>query len=145
MRLLKRIRQSQNNYQEALSYTRIFPDEINIRRMNVICEACGVFHFADERTGRDSSIFASCCQKGAIIFKELLPFPDELRILFEKSHPLSSEFFKHIRNYNAAMAFASIVSNIEIPIGKGPCIYRIYSQIYYFLSPETLHLVRYLL
>ncbi|RIB23364.1 hypothetical protein C2G38_1891077, partial [Gigaspora rosea] len=78
--------------------------------------------------------FASCCQKGAIILEEPLPFPDELRILFEKSHPLLSEFFKHIQNYNAAMAFASIVSNIEIPIGRGPCIYHIYGQIYHFLS-----------
>ncbi|CAG8494137.1 10168_t:CDS:2 [Cetraspora pellucida] len=137
MRLLRRIQPSSDHYQEALSYTKIFPDEINIRRMNVICEACSAFHFAGERTGRDSNIFASCCQKGAVILEEPLPFPDEFRILFEKNHPLSSEFFKHIRNYNASMAFASILSNVEILIGRGPCIYRISGQMYHFLGPAN--------
>ncbi|CAG8607285.1 15066_t:CDS:2 [Gigaspora margarita] len=74
--------------------------------------------FAGEHTGQDSSIFALCYQKGAIILEEPLSFPDELKILFKKSYPLSSEFLKHIQNYNAAMAFVSILSNIEIPIDE---------------------------
>ncbi|CAG8752472.1 2529_t:CDS:2, partial [Acaulospora morrowiae] len=96
--------------ERALSFTNSFPDEINVGKMDVICDACGALHFAGERT-------------------------DELKALFEKSHPLSSKFFKLIRNYNAAMAFASILSNIDNQTDQGPYIYRISSQIYHFVGP----------
>ncbi|CAG8782185.1 4538_t:CDS:1, partial [Acaulospora morrowiae] len=58
----------------------------------------------------------------------------ELKTLFEKSHSLSSKFFKHIQNYNTAMAFASILSNIDNQTGRGPYVYHISDQIYHFVG-----------
>ncbi|CAG8674832.1 13439_t:CDS:1, partial [Acaulospora morrowiae] len=81
-----------STYQEALSFTNSFPDEVNVGKMDVICDACGALHFAGERTGRESNIFSSCCQKGAVVLEKSRPFPDELKALFEKSYPLSSKF-----------------------------------------------------
>ncbi|CAG8836106.1 29628_t:CDS:2, partial [Gigaspora margarita] len=61
-RQLKKMQQTPT-YKEALSYSETFPIELDIGAMNIVCEACGAFHFAGEHTGRELNIFTLCCQK----------------------------------------------------------------------------------
>ncbi|CAG8707251.1 25610_t:CDS:2 [Gigaspora margarita] len=118
-------------YKEALSYSETFPIELNIETINIVCEAYSAFYFASECTGQELNIFTLCYQKGAINLEQPLLFPDELKFLFKKNHPLSSDFFKNIHNYNSALLFASILANN----GCGLVFYHISNQLYYFLSP----------
>lgn len=48
----------------------------------------------------------------------------------------SSAFMGRIRNYNGALAFASIVAaqDLKIRAGGGPPVYRISGQMYHFLG-----------
>ncbi len=62
-------------------------------------------------------------------------FPPVLQALFEGDHPLSAEFHRHIRNYNGALAFASVVSSVQAPPGRGPYVFRVSGQVYHFLAP----------
>ncbi|CAG8677444.1 36839_t:CDS:2, partial [Racocetra persica] len=81
-----------------------------------------------ERTAGDLDQFISCCHKGAVLLSPLLLFSDKLKSLFLWEHSLFKTFFERIRKYNGAMAFASIVSNIQTPSGRGPYIYTRYQD-----------------
>ncbi|CAG8737010.1 9104_t:CDS:2, partial [Acaulospora morrowiae] len=119
---------------EALQFTNDFPQVANIGRMEIECRHCGALHFPRERTAGDLDQFTSCCHKGTVALPSLLPFPDELRLLFLREHPISSAFYNYIRKYNSAMAFASVVSNIQLPSGRGLYAYKILRQMYHFLG-----------
>ncbi|CAG8814073.1 20798_t:CDS:2, partial [Dentiscutata erythropus] len=120
---------------EALGFTRDFPLELDVGKIDIECRHCGALHFQGEQTGKDLDQFIFCCYKGTVVLLSLLPFLDELKLLFLRNYPLSKPFHEHIRKYNGALAFASIVSNIEKPSGCGPYIYKISEQIYHFLGP----------
>ncbi|CAG8771013.1 7503_t:CDS:2, partial [Dentiscutata erythropus] len=83
-----------------LGFTRDFPLELDIGRMDIEYRHCGALHFQRERTGKDLDQFMSCCYKGTVVLLSLLPFPDELKLLFLRNHSLSKLFHKHIRKYN---------------------------------------------
>ncbi|RIB19665.1 hypothetical protein C2G38_1964869 [Gigaspora rosea] len=103
--------------------------------MEIEFHHCGALHFPSEQTARDLDQFTSCCHKGAVVLLPLLPFPEELKLLFLRKHPLSQTFYQNIRNYNSAVAFVSVVSNIQSIPGRGPYMYKISGQIYHFLGP----------
>ncbi|CAG8682306.1 17755_t:CDS:2 [Dentiscutata erythropus] len=120
---------------EALYFAKDYPLEADIGQMDVECYHCGALHFQEERTASDLDQFTSCCHKGAVTLPPLLPFPNELKLLFLRNHLLSKTFFEHIRKYNGATVFASVVSNNELLSGRGPYAYKISEQIYHFLGP----------
>ena len=76
----------------------IVPHDLGL--LNSICMHCGAFHFAQEAT---NGHFNACCHNGLIN----LPQPqvnEDLKnlILYD------SNFIQNIRQYNSAMAFASL-------------------------------------
>lgn len=94
-------------------------------QMDYECTACGALHFEAERVG-SSTDFDDCCGHGKFFVPdEAKPYPDELRELFQGTHRFSSEFKSRVRNYNSALAFASISSHQEIPSDGGLYQYRI--------------------
>lgn len=47
----------------------------------------------------------------------------------------AKNFRRHIRSYNAALAFASMGAEMKLPPGSGPFAFRIHGQIYHRVSP----------
>ncbi|WKX98137.1 hypothetical protein Q1695_013657 [Nippostrongylus brasiliensis] len=63
-------------------------------------------------------------------------FPDRLRRLFTGAHPSSRNFIQHARNYNSALAMASMGAQLDIP-RRGPYCFRIHGQVYHYVGPLT--------
>lgn len=105
-------------------------------KMNIVCHSCGSKNFIDEATGKNSTSFTPCCQKGKI---KLDPITVSLYIknLMKGQHELSKNFMEHIRSFNSSLAFASTGAQIESPPGYGPYCFRIHGQIYH--RAGTLH------
>ncbi|KAK4519555.1 uncharacterized protein ATC70_009791 [Mucor velutinosus] len=79
-------------------------------RMDVVCDGCGALHWDAARTtgqARSNNLFYSCCKKGKAILPLLQDPPEPLNSLINGSHPRSSHFLKHIRQYNTLFAFTS--------------------------------------
>ncbi|CAG8786533.1 23401_t:CDS:2, partial [Gigaspora rosea] len=75
------------------------------------------------------------CHCGAVVLPPLLPFPEELKSPFLQKHLLSQTFHQNICNYNSAVVFSSVVSNIKSISGYGQYMYKILEQVYHFLEP----------
>jgi len=54
-----------------------------------------------------------CCNKGRVDIYTVPTPPPTLQRLFAKQDPLSSEFLKNIREYNAEFQMASSTANFE--------------------------------
>ncbi|EFX63653.1 hypothetical protein DAPPUDRAFT_268051 [Daphnia pulex] len=67
--------------------------------------------------------------------KVILPPPKEcpelLQMLFTNCHPQSANFIKNARQYNNALAFASLGASIDVLRGRGPYCFKIYGQLYH--------------
>ena len=63
-----------------------------------------------------------------------------MKALLEGADTEARNFRENIRNYNSAMAFASMGAQIATPTSSGPYCYRIHGQIYHrigALHPEA--------
>ena len=105
--------------------------------MNQICLHCQAKHFQGEK-GHDNK-FNTCCAKGKVILPDPGPFPELLEALITKNHPKSNEFLLQIRNYNNALAFASMGAQIVTVPGRGPKVFKIHGQIYHNTSAVRLN------
>lgn len=97
----------------------------NLGLMNDQCMHCGALHFVEEST---NGHYNSCCHNGLIH----LPQPEnnnELQQLFRNGH-----FIKNIRQYNSAMAFASLSATKKEVQGNGPYCFKVQGQIHRFIS-----------
>ena len=107
--------------------------------MDVKCRHCGARHFLSESTKAitetNPASFASCCEHGAVPFEALRPLPLLLRELMSGEHFLRPSFLMKVRQYNAALAFASINGSFEVPAGRGPRAYILHGQVYHLVSP----------
>lgn len=84
--------------------------------MDQICSHCKARHFKGERSQEKQ--FTTCCAKGKVILPEPGPFPELLEAFITKNHHKSNEFLLQIRNYNSALAFASMGAKIVTVPGK---------------------------
>ncbi len=75
--------------------------------------------------------FYNCCNKGKVRLPELKECPELLESLLRDSHPQAKNFMKKIRNYNSALAFASMVANVSLSPGSGPYCFRIHGMVYH--------------
>ncbi|XP_057375160.1 uncharacterized protein LOC130696096 [Daphnia carinata] len=98
-------------------------------QMDEVCHYCGARHFKGEKMSERK--FRICCSKGKVILPPPRECPELLYHLFTNSHPKSPHFLKMIRNYNNALAFASMGAQIDSPPGRGPYCFRIHGQIYH--------------
>jgi len=69
-------------------------------------------HTGDTKTG-EKGAFSMCCNKGRVDIYAVPTPPPPLQRLFAKQDPLSSEFLKNIREYNAEFQMASSTANFE--------------------------------
>jgi hypothetical protein len=101
--------------------------------MNVTCEECGAKHFLKERPS--DKRFTDCCFKGKVVLPLPRPPPELLLHLLTDSHPKAKHFLLKIRNYNSALAFASMGASISAPPNRGPYCYRIHGAVYHNTTP----------
>ena len=99
--------------------------------MDTVCHHCDSLHFLRECTSNRKDEFKNCCHFGSVQLPDLLPYPEEMRKLLEGIDSQSKIFREHIRNYNSALAFASMGAQVELPEGSGPYCFRIHGQIYH--------------
>ena len=113
--------------------------------MDVICTSCSARHFRKETVGVGGR-FQRCCEVGRVVLPALQDMPMELKRLFGSDLATSVgedqeaiarrvHFLKHIRLYNGAMAFASIVCKMELFRGRGPPLYKGQGQMYHYIAP----------
>ncbi|TYJ54441.1 hypothetical protein B9479_004951 [Cryptococcus floricola] len=78
------------------------------------CDKCGALHWAAERPADDQhsteheAAFSACCSKGNVILPTPLEPPPFLKTLWTANTLEAKEFRKQVRNYNGAMAMASM-------------------------------------
>jgi len=100
--------------------------------MNDICLDCNSKNFAKEKPSDGKYIH--CCHKGRVSLPSLKPLPPFIKDLLTDSNPESKNFIKSIRNYNSALAFASIGAEVSQMSGPGTYCYKIQGQIYHRIS-----------
>ena len=109
---------------------------INLGLRNNECSHCSALLFDNEIRWK-----SSCCGKGDTVLPDecqLKPYPTQLYSLLQ-GQINSSNFWKYIRRYNSAFAFASFGAQASPPPGHGPYCFRIHGQTYHrtgILHPE---------
>ncbi|EYB85550.1 hypothetical protein Y032_0296g1695 [Ancylostoma ceylanicum] len=113
-------------------------------RLEHRCSNCGALHFACEVKPQHPETFSDCCDRGRFTLDLFEDFPDALKNLFLCESSASSEerrrrknFLDNIRNFNSALAMASMGAQVDVPRGRGPYCYRIHGQVYHRIG--TLH------
>lgn len=97
------------------------------------CRFCKAKYWTAELNSR--KIYSKCCHNGKVSLPHLQEAPVLLKNLLSQNNPEAINYRKHIREYNAALAFASMGANIKAPSGNGPYCFRIHGQIYHMVSP----------
>ncbi|KAF8600184.1 hypothetical protein BDV93DRAFT_405811, partial [Ceratobasidium sp. AG-I] len=77
--------------------------------------------------------FSTCCRQGLINIALPNRPPPELWQLWTRTHALSRNFFKNIRQFNAALAFTSMGAKHvdDPPPGAGPWVFKIGGEHYH--------------
>ncbi|KAK6012893.1 hypothetical protein OSTOST_21925 [Ostertagia ostertagi] len=110
--------------------------------LNQRCVDCGALHFASEVKSNHPGKFKECCHLGKFTLNFFENFPEELRRLYVRAPESTAEqrhnqknFLENIRNFNSALAMASMGAQVDSLPGRGPYCYRIHGQIYHRLGP----------
>ena len=109
--------------------------------MDVECDKCHALFWKEEllppSLPRKLPNFSYCCKNGDIILPAFTNPPQLLRDLYMDRHELSSEFRKNIRQYNAALAFTSIVYIPDRRLGPnaGNRPFQIHGELYHLQGP----------
>uniref|UniRef100_A0A8C4X2J5 C2H2-type domain-containing protein n=1 Tax=Erpetoichthys calabaricus TaxID=27687 RepID=A0A8C4X2J5_ERPCA len=107
--------------------------EHNIGLPTALCTFCNALHWPAEVN--TSGHYTKCCHTGKVSLPPLSKPPLLLQDLLTGKNPLSRNYCDHIREYNSALAFASMGAHIAQPSGHGPYAFRIHGQIYHQVSP----------
>nr|CAD2209450.1 unnamed protein product [Meloidogyne enterolobii] len=108
----------------------------NLGNFNILCNECNAIHFQEEqiKTNHSKSFcFNNCCKEGKLkaLNDKIEEYPEELKSLFNESHPYNKNFINNIRQYNNAFACASISCfKFNFPTPGPPC-YKIQGQLYH--------------
>jgi len=78
--------------------------------------------------------YTHCCHKGRVSVPPLKLLPPLIKDLLIDVSPWSKDFIKSIRNYNSALAFASIGAEVSQMSGYGTYCFKIQGQIYHRIS-----------
>jgi hypothetical protein len=118
--------------------------------LNIKCMDCSALHWKAECLTISTSAnpkYGTCCQSGKI---SLLPSedpPNEFRDLFSGVGQQSLSFLKHIRQYNATFAFASLGVKLDHSVmGGGPFVFKIHGRLFHqhgSLIPNSNSNIRY--
>lgn len=100
---------------------------ISIGDLNNICQFCGALLFACEFKDRSSQL---CCHKGKIKL-EPVDVPPVLQTLIEQNKDETHKYLDNIRQYNSALAFASVTAEAVNFPSRGPYCFKVHGQIYH--------------
>ena len=103
-----------------------------------MCKHCSALHFPGEKKKREAE-FNDCCNFGHVQLPKLnakVPFPALLQQLLEGNDRRSRDFQNSIRNFNSALAMASMGAKFDTLKGRGPYVVRIHGQIYHSIGPS---------
>ncbi|XP_053150109.1 uncharacterized protein LOC128344287 [Hemicordylus capensis] len=114
-------------------YTEDSTEEHNCGTLTESCHYCGALYWLDELNSTRK--YTKCCHDGKVTLKELNEPPDLLKELLLTQSTEAKNYREHIREYNAALALASMGAEINTPPGRGPYCFRIHGQIYHKVSP----------
>jgi len=98
--------------------------------MSVKCQFCRANYSMNEVNTRRR--FPLCCKSGDIKLPER-EYSRELQVLLT-DHPDKAHFLSHIREYNSAMAMASVGAKLPRISTNGPYVFRLQGQIYHRIS-----------
>jgi hypothetical protein len=108
---------------EHVARTDRAPASFSVGRMEDICQHCTAYRFLNETQ--------NCCHNGKVQLPLYNDFPHELRQLFLDRDHSGRNFKDNIRQFNSAMAFASMGATLAPPPGHGPYCFRIHGQIFH--------------
>ena len=111
----------------------------DLGRMDRTCPKCGALHWLNERVLKTGStilhpLFGMCCSDGSIQLPEPPPPPELLERLFTAFTPEAQQFRQHIRQYNAALSFTSLGTQIDNSVnqgGGGPPVFKIHGELHH--------------
>jgi hypothetical protein len=109
--------------------------------MDIECDKCHALFWEAEVLPHPhhkiSPNFSLCCKHGDIVLPAFTDPPQLLRDLYEDRHELSAEFRKNIRQYNAALAFTSVVYTPDQRLGPhaGNVAFQIHGELYHLQGP----------
>ena len=110
------------------------PTRHSVGFMNVECQHCHALHFDGEKLSastRANKKFGMCCLQGQVQLPIIPDPPATLRDLLYGRSPLSPHFHKHIRQYNAALAFTSLGVKVDGSVTgtTGPYSFRVHGEL----------------
>ncbi|KAK5974287.1 hypothetical protein GCK32_022797, partial [Trichostrongylus colubriformis] len=142
---LKRPVRLESNAERSLQRRREFTESIGVALRTRTSEShylggldrryvhCGARHFVCEVKPNHPDTFVECCDLGKIRLNMFVNFPESLRELYVQRADSTVEqrrvqrnFLENIRNFNSALAMASMGAQVDVLRGRGPYCYRIY-------------------
>ena len=106
-------------------------DSFNVGEMSERCEHCDARMFSAERV---KGHFSLCCSNGKVVLPnahKLKAVPVYLKTLLTSNSREAVNLRGNIRNYNSALAFASVTAHIDTTVsGSGTYAYRIHGEVY---------------
>jgi hypothetical protein len=106
------------------------------------CHSCHALHWIAEKKSSSTlrnPLFSECCRSGDVDLPLLDPLPHDLQILYDGRHRQASDFRRHIRLYNKALAFTSTGGHRQLVgssfDGRDPPHYKIQGEIFHRLGP----------
>ncbi|GBM74594.1 hypothetical protein AVEN_151041-1 [Araneus ventricosus] len=101
--------------------------------MSEVCKFCDAFYCKNEVNS--SKKYTKCCHDGKVHLPNLTEAPDLFKELLCRNSQEAKNYRQQIREYNAALAFASMGAEIKAPPGTCSYYFYIHSQIYHMVSP----------
>ncbi|GBN24309.1 hypothetical protein AVEN_89360-1 [Araneus ventricosus] len=101
--------------------------------MTEICNFCQALYWRKELNS--SNKYTKCCHDGKVRLPNLAETPDLLKELLTNNSLEARNYQNHIREYNTALAFASMGAEVKSLPGNGPYCFRIHGQIYHRIAP----------
>ena len=106
-------------------------DSFIVGEMSERCEHCDAKMFSGERV---KGHFSLCCSNGKVVLPDestLGAVPIYLKTLLTSNSREAVNLRGNIRNYNSALAFASVTAHIDSTVsGHGTYAYRIHGEAY---------------
>jgi len=115
--------------------------------MNIQCSHCHALHFISEKlsnSGVCNPRFGMCCLQGQVDLPHIQQWPCVLQELFDDPWD-AKEFKMKIQQYNNALAFTSVGTNMENAAiqGSGPASFRIHGALHHLMGalipPDGVH------
>lgn len=106
--------------------------------MNIQCSNCHALHFISEKlssSGVRNPRFGICCLQGQVDLPHIQRWPRDLQELFDDPQD-RRQFKKKIRQYNNALAFTSMGTNMDNDAiqGSGPASFRIHGALHHLMG-----------